>query len=125
MAIEKTIRTAKEVLDDHLHLSKEGSVEEDVKRNYAEDVLILSSYGIYRGHKGLEELAEILQLELPDAIFEYNNILVEGEVGFLEWSGFSRNAQVKDGADSYVIRDGLIVAQTIHYTVTPKNNIDS
>jgi hypothetical protein len=27
---------------------------------------------------------------------------------------------IRDGADSYVIRDGKIVAQTIHYTVEPR-----
>jgi hypothetical protein len=26
---------------------------------------------------------------------------------------------VEDGADSFLIQDGKIVAQTIHYTVTP------
>lgn len=26
---------------------------------------------------------------------------------------------VDDGADSFVVRDGRIVAQTIHYTVVP------
>ncbi len=44
-------------------------------------------------------------------------MLVEGETGFLEWGGRGEHTRIKDGADSYVIRDGKIVAQTIHYTV--------
>jgi ketosteroid isomerase-like protein len=110
-------RSAKEVLDDHLRESQEGSVEADLARNYAEDVVVLSGHGVHRGHDGLWQLAEMLREELPDSTFEYRTYLVEGAVGFLEWSGRSGNAYVDDGADSYVIRDGKIVAQTIHYTV--------
>lgn len=43
----------------------------------------------------------------------------QGEVGFLEWTAEADGGRVDDGADSYVIRNGRIVAQTIHYTVTP------
>lgn len=56
-------------------------------------------------------------MKLPEATFEYRTRLVEGEMGFLEWSGRSASTLADDGADSYLIRDGRIVAQTIHYTV--------
>jgi hypothetical protein len=65
------MRTAKEVLEDHLEKSRNGSVEEDLSCNYSEDVVILTSYGTYSGHGGMRELARILQEELPDASFEY------------------------------------------------------
>jgi hypothetical protein len=45
--------------------------------------------------------------------------LVHGPVGFLKWTAESPTARITDGADSYVVRDGLIVAHTIHYTVEP------
>lgn len=40
-------------------------------------------------------------------------------MAFLEWSAMSPHAKVTDGADSYLIRNGRIIVQTIHYTVTP------
>ena len=112
-------RSPQEVFEDHLRISYEGSVEQDMARNYAEDVVLLTGRGIYRGHEGLKELARQLQNELPECTFEYRTILVEGEVAFLEWTGrsASTSARVDDGADSFLIRDGQIVAQTIHYTV--------
>ncbi len=110
-------RSPAEVLDDHLRKRKEGSVEQDLSRNYADDLVVLTGGGVFRGHDGLRQLAERLRKELPDATFDYRTRLVEGEVGFLEWSARSANACVDDGADSYVIRGGRIVAQTIHYTV--------
>lgn len=114
------MRTAKEILEDHLKLSKEGTVEEDLKRNYAEDVKLLTTYGNFEGHEGMRILADKLKHQLPEASFEYKNVLIQGEIGFFEWTGYSKNKKVEDGADSYVIRDGRIVAQTIHYTVSQK-----
>jgi hypothetical protein len=110
-------RSAMEVLDDHLRESQTGSVEADLARNYAEDLVVLTRRGVYRGYDGLRQLATMLCTELPDPVFEYHTCFVEGDVGFLEWSGRGNNTYVDDGVDSYVIRDGKIVAQTIHYTV--------
>lgn len=110
-------RSAREVLDDHLWQSKHGTLDEDLQRNYALDVIILSGRGVLRGHDGLRELTRQLQQELPDAQFEYHRVLVEGHVGFLEWTGRGGERRALDGADSYVIHAGKIVAQTIHYTV--------
>jgi hypothetical protein len=44
---------------------------------------------------------------------------VEDGIGLLEWTAQSPGGSVSDGVDSYVVRDGLIQAQTIHYTLTP------
>jgi hypothetical protein len=46
-------------------------------------------------------------------------VLVDGRFAFLEWTADSGHARVGDGAGSFVIEDGWIVAQTIHYTVEP------
>lgn len=113
-------RTAEEVLDDHLNESNNGSVEDDLRRNFAENVVLLTGRGVYRGHDGVRELNEILMREVgKNAHFEYRTKLVDGEMAFLEWTTRSEGAgrKVEDGADSYLIRDGKIVAQTIHYTV--------
>ncbi len=110
-------RTAKEVLQDHLRESREGSIDDDLSRNFAEELVVLTGRGVFRGHQGLRELNELLFRELPNATFEYRTQVVEGEVGFLEWTARAEGTRVDDGADSYVIRDGKIVAQTIHYTV--------
>lgn len=117
--MQNDVRSARAVLDDHLRESMCGSVEVDLARNYAEDVVILARRGVFHGHDGMRQLNRILMTELPGAIFDYRTTLVEGEVGFLEWTARSADgrATVRDGADSYVIRRGRIVAQTIHYTV--------
>jgi hypothetical protein len=122
-------RTAQEVLDDHLKLDEHFGaeedwrriVEEDIRRNVSEDIVILINRGTFRGHEGVRELARMLGEELPKhRSFEYTYTAVEGRMAFLEWAYEDANVRVRDGADSYLIEDGKIVAQTIHYTVEQK-----
>jgi SnoaL-like domain len=122
-------RTAQEVLDDHLYLAERFGeeedwhliVEEDLCRNASEDMVILLNRGTFRGHEGVRQLARMLGEELPEQrSFEYTYRAVEGRMAFLEWAYEDADVRVRDGADSYLIEDGKIVAQTIHYTVEQK-----
>ena len=122
MAVREPIRidsrrTTKAVFEDHLALAAKGVVAEDLLRNYNEDCIILINSGEYRGHAGARKLADQLEREMPEAKFEYTTKLVSGRFAFLEWSGTSQTNSVRDGADSFVIENGKIVAQTIHYTL--------
>ena len=110
-------RSTREVLDAHLRLRQEGATAEDVARHYAEDVVMLSAMGVHRGREGVCYLAGILSEQLPNASFTYRTLQVDGEYAFLEWTARADGARVKDGADSFVVRDGRIVMQSIHYTV--------
>ena len=122
-------RTAQEVLDDHLNLAEnwgaeediERIIEEDIRRNISEDLVILINRGTFHGHEGVRQLAEMLGEELPEHnSFEYTYRAVEGRMAFLEWAYEDAGVRVRDGADSYLIEGGKIVAQTIHYTVEQK-----
>ncbi|MEU8222809.1 nuclear transport factor 2 family protein [Kribbella sp. NPDC048915] len=125
---ELSRRTAREVLDDHLNIANDwvgGTFEdvlaEDLRRNVSEDIVILINRGTFRGHDGVRELAMMLADELPEhAAFDYTYVAAEDKIGFLEWTYQDSKVQVRDGADSYVVEDGKIVAQTIHYTVEPR-----
>jgi hypothetical protein len=110
-------RSTREVFEDHLNKRMKGQTEQDIEQNYAEDVVLLTGTGIFRGREGVRQSAAELAHYVPDATFTYRTRLVEGENAFLEWEAQSSRGPVCDGADGFVIRDGRIVAQTIHYTV--------
>jgi hypothetical protein len=121
-------RTAQEVLDDHLNIANdwvgasfEGLLEEDLRRNVAEDIVVLINRGVFRGHEGVRQLAWMLAEELPEhRAFEYTHVAAEDRIGLLEWTYEDSKVRVRDGVDSYLIEAGKIVAQTIHYTVETK-----
>ena len=117
MQDELQTRTTEEVFADHLRLAQAGRVEEDLARNYAEDCVFLTNRGVYHGREGGRQLAEMLLLELPDPTFIYTTQQVSGRVAFLGWSGRGGGRRVRDGADSFLIEEGRIRVQTIHYTV--------
>lgn len=121
-------RTAREVLDDHLDVANrwtdasfEEVLEEDLRRNVSEDIVVLINRGTFRGHEGVRQLAWMLAEELPEhRAFGYGYVAVDGRLGLLEWTYEDDHVRVADGVDSYLIEGGKIVGQTIHYTVETK-----
>ena len=73
---------------------------------------------VHHGHDGVRRLGAILRSYMAEGDYEYHTTLTDGDLGMLVWSGRCARADdhVHDGVDSYVIRDGRIVAQTIHYS---------
>lgn len=115
-----TDRTARDVLEDHLRLADAWDFETDLARNFSEDIVLLTGYGVFRGIEGVREKVRLLGQHLPQGRWTYRTVLAEGEMGFLEWTAEAENgARVEDGADSYLIQGGRIRAMTIHYTVIP------
>jgi hypothetical protein len=105
------------VLESHLRLRKAGDLEKDIAENYHRDVILLPAEGVNRGHDGVRRLAAILQGYVAAGSYDYHQVLIEDEFGMLAWSASSDRVQIHDGADSYVVRHGKIIAQTVHYSV--------
>jgi hypothetical protein len=109
-------RSPFEVFEDHLKLAQEGKVEDDIKRNYAQDIVLLSNYGTFHGYEGIKEAAKLLDEQLPHGSYNYKIKLCNGKMCFLHWAGDSEESYILDGADSYLIEEGRIKVQTFFYT---------
>jgi hypothetical protein len=68
---ERTARGTHEVLEDHLRLRLENRLEDDLARNYAEDVMLLTVNSNACGHEGLRMSAGRLADRLPGTKFEF------------------------------------------------------
>lgn len=110
-------RSTREVLDDHLRRRAEGRVQEDLEEDYADDVVLLCEHAPLVGREAVRESARRLRLQLPEGNFQYLSTHVEGEYAFLRWRAEGKDNVLENGADSFVIRDGRIVMQSIYYTV--------
>ena len=109
-------RSSEEVLNDHLSCRMANDIQADIDRNYAPDVVIFTSRGRYGGYEGVRELHEKLREHVPDD-YEIVLKLVHGPYAFIEWRAREPGRSVEDGADSFVIKDGRITFQSIHYTL--------
>ena len=115
------MRSTDEVIEHHLRCRREGDLDKDLRDNYADDVVLLSSEGVHRGHDGVRTLARVLDSYVSPSDYRYNGVVIEGAYALLRWSADGADVAVVDGVDSFVIRDDRIVVQTIHYSTSPKN----
>ena len=113
-------RSPSEVLEEHLRLAQEVKIDEDLNRNIAKDVVLLTNYGTFHGHVGVKEAAKLLNEQLPNGTYDYKLKLCHGKMCFLHWTGDSKESSILDGADSFLIENGKIKVQTIFYTVHRK-----
>lgn len=111
-----TARSTAEVLEDHLRCRTENDIEGDIARNYAPDVVMLTAAGKRIGHEAVREFNQMLQAHVPRH-FEFPRKELEGRFAFIEWRAREPGRSVEDGADSFVIEDGKIVMQSVHYTL--------
>ena len=111
------MRSTLEVFENHLLLTLDWDQIDDIEKNYSPDCVILSSYGCFIGREGVRKFAEILNEKIPEADYLYINRMWNGEMAFLEWQAESADSYVDDGAESFLIRNGQIISQTVHFTV--------
>ena len=95
------------------------SMPQLIDPNFHKSVVLLCEHGALRGREAIRQSAADLSHQLPRARFDYKTRLVDGEVGYLLWSAESDGLRVPEGADSYVIRNGRIVMQSIYYRLEP------
>ncbi len=110
-------RSTQAVFEDHLRRRETGRILEDLEADYAEDVVLLCEHPPAIGRDAVRASAERLHLQMPSGCFRYLHKHVHGDYAFLVWRGESDDIVLENGADSFVIRDGKIVMQSIYYTV--------
>jgi SnoaL-like domain len=113
-------RSTIQVLEDHLRLRQAGQLDTDLEQNYASDVILLCDRGTFKGREAVRKSGEDLTAQLPDGRFEYVVKYVTGEYAYLRWTADSATNRIEDGADTFVIRNGRIIMQSIFYRLKPR-----
>jgi len=91
-----------------------GDVEA-ILADYAEDAVLITPDGVLKGSAQIRSLfAQIFANMFPPDKTELNltKQVVEGEIAYILWSGSSPYYNAPFATDTFVIRDGKIVAQT-------------
>jgi hypothetical protein len=114
----KTARSTREVIEDHLRRRACGDLDGDIRTNYHPDVILLHPHGALRGHDGVRRLADRLSRYQSDGSFCCDRLLTADQMGVLEWTGLGGRTDtlMLEGMESFIVRDGLIVAQTVNYS---------
>ena len=112
-------RTPQEVFAHHGQAFGAGNVDE-IAADFTDDAVVITPAGVNRGKDGVREAFTRLFTELPDAAWELKTQTYGGDVLMVEWAADAAGSRADDGVDTLVFRDGLIHAQTVHYTLKRK-----
>ena len=108
-------RTAQDVFKHHAQAMVAGDLN-DIVSDYADDALFITNAGVLHGRSGVREGFTKIFADLPNARFDVRPRILEGDVMFLEWAATGTASRADDGVETFLVRDGEIVLQTVHYT---------
>jgi len=117
----KKMASTKEVLDNHLKCFGEGDLE-GILSDYAPGAVMFTSDGPLRGADAMRPLfqAMIAEFGKPGAVFSMKRQFVEGDYAYILWTAETADNVYELGTDTFVVRDGKIVAQSFTGRITPK-----
>ena len=124
---EEGMTSTKEVLDRHL-MSFGNRDLEGILADYAPDILLLSPpvffspHGISKGKAGARQVFQTIFADFakPGTSFTMKQVTIEGDYAYIVWSAETADHIYEPASDTFVIRDGKIVAQTFAGKITAK-----
>jgi hypothetical protein len=108
------IEQTRNILLHHWEAFGAGNIEE-IMADYADDAILVTPEGTRKGEAQIRSLFEELFDEMFSPASSSLNLskqVVEGKIAYILWSGSSSGYDATFATDTFVIRDGKIIAQT-------------
>jgi ketosteroid isomerase-like protein len=113
--------STKDVLDHHLKAFDQGDLN-GVLSDYAPGAVFFTKDGVRKGVDAIRPLFEALIAEFgnPGATFNMKQQLVEGDYAYISWTAKTADNVYELATDTFVVREGKIVAQSFTAKITAK-----
>src|SRR5215470_8271780 len=113
--------STKDVLENHLKCFSEGDLT-GILSDYAPGAIMFTQDGPLRGPEAMRPLFQALIAEFgkPGAKFSMMQQFIDGDHAYILWSAETADNVYELATDTFVIRNGKIVAQSYTSKVTPK-----
>jgi hypothetical protein len=105
------------VLAHHLDLRRGGDLERDLRDNWHLEVVILTARQVFRGHDGVRASVHWLWRAVGGGLVLLQLRPRDERMALVERGARNEYRVVRSGVDSYLIENGWITAQTIHYDI--------
>jgi ketosteroid isomerase-like protein len=114
--------STKDVIEHHLKCFDEGDLE-GVLSDYARGAVLFTPDGPLRGVDAIRPLFQAMFTEFakPGAVFSMKQQFAEGDYAYILWTAETADNVYELGTDTFVVRDGKIVAQSFTGKITPKS----
>ena len=105
--------STKDIIDRHLKCFAEGDLT-GLLSDYAPDTVMFLPDGARRGADSIKPFFQALFEEFgkPGAAFSLKQQSVEGDYAYILWTAETADHVYEVGTDTFVVRDGKIVAQS-------------
>ena len=113
--------TTQTVLEHHLQCFGAGDLD-GILSDYAPDAVLFTQNGPLAGVEAIKPLfvAMIAEFGKPGASFEMQHQSVEGDYAYIVWTAETADNVYELATDTFVVRGGKIVAQSLAGKITPK-----
>ncbi len=113
--------STKDVLAHHIKCFFEFDLE-GILSDYAPAAVLFTPDGPLRGADAIRPLFQAMFAEFgkPGAAFSMKQESVEGDYAYILWTAETADNVYEVGTDTFVVRDGKIVAQSFAGKITPK-----
>jgi len=113
--------STKDVLENHLNCFSRGDLR-GILSDYAPDAVMLTPDGALRGTDAIKPLfqAMIAEFGKRGMTFSMKQQVVHGDFAYILWTAETADNVYEMATDTFVVRDGKIVAQSFAGKITPK-----
>ncbi len=113
--------STKDVLEHHLQCFGGGDLE-GILSDYAADAILFTPDGPLIGHDAIRPFFEAMFAEFgkPGSSFAMKTQSVEADYAYILWTAETADNVYEMGTDTFVVRNGKIVAQSFAGKVTAK-----
>ncbi len=113
--------STKDVLEHHLQCFSEGDLD-GILSDYAASAVLFTPEGPLMGTVAIKPLFEAMFAEFgkPGSSFAMKTQSVEGDYAYILWTAETADNVYEVGTDTFVVRNGKIVAQSFAGKVTAK-----
>jgi ketosteroid isomerase-like protein len=115
------VTSTKDVLDHHLKSFGEGDLK-GILSDYASDAVMFTTDGPRKGVDAIKPLFQAMIAEFgnPGTAFTMKRYFIEGDYAYILWNAETADNVYDLGTDTFVIKDGKIVAQSFTGKILPK-----
>ncbi|MGA2345349.1 MAG: nuclear transport factor 2 family protein [Candidatus Sulfotelmatobacter sp.] len=113
--------STKDVLDHRLKCFGEGDLE-GILADYSRDALLFMPTGLIKGVDAITPVFQHIVSEFtqPGTQFALHQRCVEGDYAYIRWTAETLDNVYDAGTDTFVMRNGKIVAHSFSAKITPK-----
>ena len=116
------MKTTGEVLKNHLTSFGKGDIN-GILSDYAPRAVLFTPSGPLLGVDAMRPLYEGMLAEFakPNSSFELKHQSIEGEYAYILWTAETAENRYELSTDTFVVREGKIVAQSFAAKIVPKH----